>query len=92
MFLGVAAGLLLVPLGGLTRGSQLTSSPAVGPVKVPVAPVKAVTKGEGATCGSFGTSVEFVETPSEAAQLAKKEQKLVFVLHVSGNFEDPRFT
>ena len=23
---------------------------------------------------------------------AKKEQKLVFVLHVSGNFEDPRFT
>jgi hypothetical protein len=44
------------------------------------------------TCGSFGTSVEFVDTPSAAARLAKKEQKLVFVLHVSGNFEDPRFT
>jgi len=44
------------------------------------------------TCGSFGTSVEFVETPKEAAAQAKKEQKLVFVLHVSGNFEDPRFT
>ena len=26
------------------------------------------------------------------AEQAKKEQKLVFVLHVSGNFEDPRFT
>jgi hypothetical protein len=45
-----------------------------------------------ATCGSFGTAVEFVDTPSAAAQQAKKEQKLVFVLHVSGNFEDPRFT
>jgi hypothetical protein len=33
-----------------------------------------------------------VDTPSEAAAQAKKEGKLVFVLHVSGNFEDPRFT
>jgi hypothetical protein len=48
-------------------------------------------KAEG-TCGSFGTTVEFVDTPSAAARQAKKEQKLVFVLHVSGNFEDPRFT
>ena len=48
-------------------------------------------KSEG-TCGSFGTTVEFVDTPSEAARIAKKEEKLVFVLHVSGNFEDPRFT
>ena len=43
-------------------------------------------------CSTFGTSVEFVSTPTEAAKQAKKEQKLVFVLHVSGNFEDPRFT
>jgi hypothetical protein len=39
-----------------------------------------------------GTSIEFVDTPSEAAKQAQKEKKLVFVLHVSGNFEDPRFT
>ena len=44
------------------------------------------------SCGSFGTSIEFVSTPSQAGQQAKKEQKLVFVLHVSGHFEDPRFT
>jgi hypothetical protein len=44
------------------------------------------------TCGNHGTSVEFLDTPSEAARKALKEQKLVFVLHVSGNFEDPRFT
>ena len=55
--------------------------------KSPAKPAK-----EAPTCGSFGTSVEFVETPKEAAQLAKKQEKLVFVLHVSGNFEDPRFT
>ena len=40
----------------------------------------------------YGTKVEFVDTPKEAAALAKKQEKLVFVLHVSGNFEDPRFT
>jgi hypothetical protein len=43
-------------------------------------------------CRTFGTAVDFVSTPSEAAKKAKKEQKLVFVLHVSGKFEDPRFT
>lgn len=42
--------------------------------------------------GACGTTVEFVDSPKEAAALAKKEQKLVFILHVSGNFEDPRFT
>jgi hypothetical protein len=40
----------------------------------------------------FGTTVDFVDTPKEAAAPAKKQEKLVFVLHVSGNFEDPRFT
>jgi hypothetical protein len=45
-----------------------------------------------ATCGSHGTTIDFVDTPSEAARQAKKDEKLVFVLHVSGHFEDPRFT
>jgi hypothetical protein len=44
------------------------------------------------TCGSHGTSIDFVDTPSLAAKQAKKEKKLVLVLHVSGLFEDPRFT
>jgi hypothetical protein len=91
LLLGTAAGLLLTPLVGLAlaRGSDLRGSPATGPAKgAPPAPAK--DKGE--TCGAFGTSVDFVDTPSEAARQAKKEEKLVFVLHVSGNFEDPRFT
>jgi predicted outer membrane protein len=52
----------------------------------------AADKGDTKACGNHGTSVEFLDTPAEAAKQAKKESKLVFVLHVSGNFEDPRFT
>jgi len=44
------------------------------------------------SCGEFGTSVEFVDSPAEAAKQALKEEKLVFVLHVSGNFETPDYT
>jgi hypothetical protein len=45
-------------------------------------------------CGneSYGTTIRWAGSPSEAAARAKEEEKLVFVLHVSGNFEDPRFT
>jgi hypothetical protein len=47
----------------------------------------------GAVCnGDFGTNVKFLKTPSDAARQALKEEKLVFVLHVSGDFEDPDFT
>ncbi|GIW80701.1 MAG: hypothetical protein KatS3mg105_2508 [Gemmatales bacterium] len=42
--------------------------------------------------GCHGTAVQFVDSPSEAARLAKKQQKLVMVLHISGHFEDPNLT
>jgi hypothetical protein len=46
-----------------------------------------------ATCsGDYGTNVEFADNPKAAAELAKKEQKLVLVLHISGHFEDPNLT
>lgn len=45
----------------------------------------------GDTCG-HGTTLDFVSSPKEAAAIAKKEQKLVLVLHVSGHFEDPGLT
>ncbi len=76
--LTAAAGLCLAHLLGL--GLALGGEPAK----------EKACKGE--SCGSFGTRVEFFDTPSLAAKEAKKDQKLVFVLHVSGNFEDPRFT
>ena len=47
---------------------------------------------EAATCGEYGTSVHFEKTPSAAARKALKEEKLVMVLHVSGDFENPEFT
>jgi len=45
-------------------------------------------------CGNqeCGTSIQWAGSPSDAATKAKKEEKLVFVLHVSGYFEDPKFT
>jgi hypothetical protein len=46
---------------------------------------------EAATCG-YGTKIDFVDTPKEAAALARKQEKLVLVLHVSGHFEDPGLT
>ena len=47
-----------------------------------------------ATCGqrTYGTAIQWTGSPSEAAAKARAEEKLVFVLHVSGNFEDPAFT
>ena len=87
---------LLTPLLGLgvVCGSELTSTPevpqpAVKPAVPPAPPADKKTEG---TCSTFGTSVEFEDSPSDAARKAKKQEKLVFVLHVSGNFEDPRFT
>ena len=75
--------LLFSTAAGLCLASLATWAPA--------ARAADVGKSEG-VCRTFGTSVDFVSTPSEAAKQATKEQKLVFVLHVSGKFEDPRFT
>jgi hypothetical protein len=41
---------------------------------------------------TFGTAVPFARNPFEAARQATAERKLTFVLHVSGNFEEARFT
>ncbi|HVK09793.1 MAG TPA: hypothetical protein VM597_13540 [Gemmataceae bacterium] len=58
----------------------------VGPAAAESPPPKAE------TCGEYGTSVHFEETPADAAKEAKKAEKLVMVLHVSGHFENPEFT
>ena len=44
------------------------------------------------TCDTYGTTVNFMRSPAAAARKAGKEDKLLFTLHVSGNFEDPQFT
>jgi hypothetical protein len=84
-----AAGLALAPLLGLgvLRGAEPPREtkpvpPASNPITDPVEK----------SCGSYGTKIDFLESPAEAAKLAKKENKLVFILHVSGLFEDPKLT
>jgi hypothetical protein len=65
-----------------------------------VAPTKpAVTDIGAKACGgppeaatTHGTALEFAATPAEALKQAAKEHKLVFLLHISGNFEESGFT
>ena len=45
-----------------------------------------------ASCQSSDSVLEFARDPMEAARLAREEHKLMFVLHVSGNFEESKFT
>jgi L,D-peptidoglycan transpeptidase YkuD (ErfK/YbiS/YcfS/YnhG family) len=48
--------------------------------------------GKATPCGQYGTSIVFEDTPADASRQAAKDEKLVMVLHISGHFEDPRFT
>jgi hypothetical protein len=41
---------------------------------------------------SHGTVLKWAETPADAYRMAKEQDKLVFLIHVSGNFEIPGFT
>jgi hypothetical protein len=71
--------------------SGLTAALLVWAVVVGPAPADAPAKAP--TCnGDFGTSIFFEDSPKEAAAQALKEEKLVFILHVSGHFEDPALT
>lgn len=74
-----AGALWLAPLLGYAA-----EQPAVK--QVPAKPAPA------ATCGDYGTTIEFDDSPQDAAKRAVKEEKLVLVLHVSGHFEDPKLT
>lgn len=68
----------------------VTSEPVVEAEQAPVAknpPAK-----DEPACQRFGTAVDFAASPAEAAVRAGKDQKLLFVLHISGNFDDSKFT
>lgn len=62
-------------------------------ILVPPAPeIEMDTNPQDTTCDTYGTSVNFMRSPIAASRKAAKEDKLLFTLHVSGNFEDPQFT
>ena len=44
------------------------------------------------TCARHGTTIDFVDSPKEAAAQAKKDEKLVLILHISGHFENASLT
>ena len=43
-------------------------------------------------CKTFNTTIRFHPTLADAADEARKSRKLIFVLHISGDFDDPGFT
>jgi hypothetical protein len=43
-------------------------------------------------CAKHNTAIDFWDSPKVAADRAKKLEKLVLVIHVSGVFEDPKLT
>ena len=55
-------------------------------------PLSAIDLPTKTTCARHGTTIDFVDSPKEAAAQAKKEEKLVLVLHISGHFEDASLT
>jgi hypothetical protein len=65
-----------------------TPAPPAGPV-APQPLAQAEPRPAGQT---YGTRVTFLASPEEAMRVARRERKLVFVLHVSGNFEEACFT
>jgi hypothetical protein len=86
----VTAGLGLASLLGLAALASEVGAREPTKDKTPPAIGPLLTEAMETSC--HGTTVDFLDTPSEAAKRAKKEEKLVFILHVSGNFEDPKFT
>ena len=40
----------------------------------------------------FGTAIDWARSPAEAFKRSERESKLVFLVHLSGNFEKSEFT
>ena len=78
----------------MTRFSRFLPTVAVLALAVSfaVSPMRGETAGAEEVCGDYGTAVIFADSPAAAAKQAILEEKLVFVLHVSGNFEVSAFT
>ena len=67
----------------------LTSLTFAALLALPVAAIDLPTK---TTCARHGTTIDFVDSPKDAAAQAKKDEKLVLILHISGHFEDASLT
>jgi hypothetical protein len=91
----LAAAVVLIVIDRLPAGAPAAppqAVPAPPAQELPGAPLCAATNGCLAGKGALGTAVDFARNPTEACRSAVKERKLVLLLHVSGNFEEARFT
>jgi hypothetical protein len=82
-------------LGPEVEALTVQQLPAPSPAKEvekpePIVAVPAAAKAT--PTGTCGTALDFVGNLTEATARAKIEHRLLFVLHVSGNFEEPGFT
>jgi hypothetical protein len=78
-----------------TPGQQPVPAPVEtrAPARVePPVPAPAPLHLAAPACERFGTSVEFDPNPTRAAKRAAETQRLLVVLHISGNFEVSGFT
>jgi hypothetical protein len=89
LLLSTAAGLCLASLLGLAVRAEPPGKP--GPIEKFLDKQKEK-DGCKEGCGRFGTRIDFYKTPAEAAKEALKAEKLVFVLHLSGIFQNSEFT
>jgi hypothetical protein len=85
-----AAGVLTVALVIVGAAALRPASPPASPKASGPAPPEAEPPAFARRL--HGTGVAFVRTPAEAARLAGRAGKLLFLLHVSGHLEDPAFT
>ncbi|HWY87374.1 MAG TPA: hypothetical protein VNX28_11645 [Gemmataceae bacterium] len=58
----------------------------------PALPIIADRPTKKTTCEKFGTRIAFLQSPPDAFRKAKEENKQVFFVHLSGNFDDKEFT
>jgi hypothetical protein len=83
--------------------AALREQPAAGPLEKPEPPERKVavackdgtcasTKESPAPRGEYGTSLTFAENRYAAEKEAKDKGKLLFLLNISGNFEESKFT
>jgi hypothetical protein len=81
---------------------QVLSVPLIVPVPVPTEPIGVVRVVENQLpasellpadrCKTFETKIRFHPTLADAADEARRSKKMLFVLHISGDFDDPGFT
>jgi hypothetical protein len=81
---------------------EVVSVPLVVPVPVPTEPIGFVAAAENKLpasellpadrCKTYDTKLRFHPTLADAADEARQSRKMLFVLHISGDFEDPGFT